>query len=447
VTAGDPLAQSVAQAEARCRAARTLESLAFVIANETWQVLRYRQALVWRDGVRGPGLLAVSGLATLGDDSPFTIWVRRFVRALWPQLASQHDGGAALFDLADPQAPLPPAREGWNEWWPPHLAVVPLVQDGVRLGAALFLFEQPLSAAEQAVLVRLQATWSYCAWAVAGGKRRRAPWRPTRRLGWAAAVLAVGALCIPVRQSVLAPAEIVALKAVAVAAPIEGVVQTFHVHPNQAVKAGQPLFSLDGTTLRNRREITARALEVAGAELLSAQQKAFDDPKARAEVATLQGRIAERRAELRAVEEQLARIDVAAPREGVAVFGDVNDWQGKPVVTGERVLQLADPGEAGVMVYLPVADAIALEEGARMRIFLNVAPLSPLEAVLTETSYQAVLSPEGISAYRLRGALQGERAAARIGLKGTAKLYGTRVPLAYYLFRRPLAALRQWSGL
>ena len=35
----------------------------------------------------------------------------------------------------------------------------------------------------------------------------------------------------------------------------------------------------------------------------------------------------------------------------------------------------------------------------------------------------------------------------RIGLKGTAKVFGERVSLFYYLLRRPLAAARQFVGL
>jgi hypothetical protein len=77
-----------------------------------------------------------------------------------------------------------------------------------------------------------------------------------------------------------------------------------------------------------------------------------------------------------------------------------------------------------------------------------VAPLSPLQAELTETSYQATLSPDNIAAYRIKGRIvSGDAGVARIGLKGTAKVYGRKVPLAYYLLRRPLAALREWSGL
>lgn len=440
--------------EARSRAARTIESLAFTIANETWQLFPYRQALVWQAAASGqPQLLAVSGLAALPEDSPFTVWVRRFTRAQWPAI-SQAPQSPLTFDLEE-AARTVSTLDGWEAWWPRYLTIVPLAEHTEPagqlqlLGAAFFLFESQPNPHALASLSRLQPGWSYCAWALSRHYKRRwgqVVWN--KRVRWIALAAIVGLSFVPIRQSVLAPAEIVALKAAAVASPLDGVIHNFHVQPNQAVAAGQALFSLDDTTLRNRREITARALEVAAAELLAAQQRAFDDPKARSEVATLQSRIAERQAELQAVQDQLNRVQVQAPRAGVAVFGDVNDWQGKPIVTGERVLQLADPKDAGILVYLPVADAITLTEGAQLRVFLNVDPLSPMEATLTESSYQAVLSPDGIAAYRLRAQLQPQHAArARIGLKGTAKLYGEQVPLIYYLLRRPLAALRQWIGV
>ncbi|MNL84264.1 hypothetical protein D3C87_2121830 [compost metagenome] len=35
----------------------------------------------------------------------------------------------------------------------------------------------------------------------------------------------------------------------------------------------------------------------------------------------------------------------------------------------------------------------------------------------------------------------------RLGLRGTARVYGEPVSLFYYLMRRPITALRQWTGV
>ena len=447
------LADALYPLEQRARVAGTVQALDFPVANESLQVLPYRQALFWRAGMRAPELLAVSGLVSLPEDSPFTVWLQRLVKKLW------HIGGELprVMDLATIEAGggggvpmdglLPGDIEGWREWWPAQLVVVPLRRDATACGLVVFLFAQAPQADELAALQRLQSTWSYCAWSLTRRSRSLARVRSMRAGRWLFAALLAGLMFLPVHQTALAPAEIVALNAVALAAPVDGVIKKFHVQPNQPVRAGQPVFSFDDTTLRNRREVSARSLDVAATELRLAQQRSFDDTKARSDVGTLQGRIAERRAELRAVEEQLKRLDVLAPGDGIAVFGDANDWQGRPVVTGERVMQLADPKAAGVLVLLPVADAIALELGARVRVFLDVAPLAPIEATLSETSYLAVVSPDAVASYRLRATLLPDGdGAARIGLKGTAKVYGGTVTLAYYLLRRPLAAARQWSG-
>lgn len=95
---------------------------------------------------------------------------------------------------------------------------------------------------------------------------------------------------IPVRQTSLAPAEVIALDAEAVAAPIDGVVKTIHVRPNQAVQVGQPLFSLDDTTLRNRLEVAQKSVAVADAELQAATQKAFDSFQSKGDLSLLRGR-------------------------------------------------------------------------------------------------------------------------------------------------------------
>jgi len=54
------------------------------------------------------------------------------------------------------------------------------------------------------------------------------------------------------------------------------------------------------------------------------------------------------------------------------------------------------------------------------------------------------------ASYRLRARFESLSAddalRVRIGLSGTAKLYGERAPRGHYLLRRPLAALREWTG-
>ena len=213
------------------------------------------------------------------------------------------------------------------------------------------------------------------------------------------------------------------------------------------LKKGEPLFSLDDTTLRSRLEVSMKSIAVADAELNAASQRSFDSAQGRNDLALLGGRSQEKRAELAAIQAQLSRVEVVATRDGVAVFGDPNDWIGKPVVTGERIMLLADPAQPAMLLNLPVADAIALEIGAPVKLYLSAHPLSSIEGRIMETSYQAITTTDNIAAYRLRASIDEKAPEARLGLRGTAKVYGGWVILGYYVLRRPLASLRAWSGL
>jgi len=185
----------------------------------------------------------------------------------------------------------------------------------------------------------------------------------------------------------------------------------------------------------------------AQAELLATTQKSFDNLQSRSEIAPMSGRVEERRAELAFIDEQLKRLVLTSPKAGITVFGDPNDWRGRPVAAGERVMLIANPTSLGVLVHVAVADAIAVDPGAPVRMFLHVSPLSPLDAEVIETGYQAMLSPDSIASYRVRAKLMEGSDLPRIGLKGTAKLYGERVALGYWMLRRPLATAREWIGI
>ncbi|AEG93379.1 efflux RND transporter periplasmic adaptor subunit [Ramlibacter tataouinensis] len=429
--------------EQRALEAATPQALGFTMVNETLRLVAFRQAALFTSGAGGRlKLTTASGLASVAEDSPFAVWLASFVPAVRPA-----GGGCVRLDFPDAPAGL---VEGWEEWLPEHLLLAVLLGPGGEEGVVLYARETPWQDGEVAALDRLHRTYGYCLHALAQKPLRvRAGLRrlvSRRAAGWVAlAVLA--ALLIPVRLSALAPAEVVALSAMAVASPQDGVISAFHVAPNAPVKAGDRLFSLDDGALGSRREVARGALSVARADLLTAQQRAFDDLKSKGELAAAMGRVREKEAELALVEQSLERVVVRAERDGVAIYGDPNDWLGRPVQTGERVMQLADPRDAGVLVWLPVTDALNLEPGAPIRLFLHVKPLDPLAATLLQTSYQAVPGPDGISSYRLRGRFGEGEPAARIGLRGTARIAGDWAVLGYFLLRRPIAALREWTGL
>lgn len=438
----------------RALCAATSADLGFTAVNETLALVNYRQAVFFTCAPGGKLKLATaSGLVSVAEDSPFAVWLGRFAASL-PAPTSVAASISAPSQRLDLLHALHEFHDGWQEWLPAHVVSATLFSpEGLRIGMLMYAREEPWRDEELALLDRVHLTYSYCLNALSH--------RPGGLVGAAGSVfhgkkmkwLALAALLamfIPVRLTALAPAEVIALNSMAVAAPQDGVISAFHVQPNAAVKAGDKLFSLDDSALASRREVARLGVAVAKADLLVAQQRAFDDVKSKGELAAAIGRVREKDAELALVEGSLDRVIVKAERDGLAVFGDANDWLGRPVQTGERIMQLADPADAGVLIWLPVSDALNLEPGAPIRLFLSTTPLDPLSGKLVQTSYQAVLSPDGVSAYRLRGAfdeMDEAKIKARIGLRGTARVSGDWATLGYFLFRRPISALREWTGL
>jgi hypothetical protein len=430
----------------RARHATSAQELAFIMVNETHSLLPYRQAILWqREGAGPGGVVAISGATIVEHNAPFTLWIKRVLVKL------DDDTTATETRVVDPSHLDGTMRAEWAEWLPPHGLWLPLkTESGGMLGAILLVRDRPWGDAERYLLEQLADGYAY-AWAnyLTGPHRLVLSrlWGRRRKIQLAVGAALVALMLLPVRLSALAPAEVVPFAPTIVRAPLEGIVDHFDVQPNDPVKKGQKLLALDPRAIRNKLDVAVQELAVAEAEYRQAAQQAVFDDKSRAQLAVLKGKMDQRRADSDYAKSLLDRIQITASRDGIAVFEDPNDWIGRPVAIGERLLEIADPAEAELEVWLPVADAITLKTGSEIDFFLNIAPSSPLSATVRQTSYEAVLSPAGVVGYRLKATLNDKEHGPRIGLRGTAKLYGERVTLFYYVMRRPLAAARQLLGL
>lgn len=431
----------------RARLAGSREVLGFLAVNDSLQLAPYRQSALWlRDG----GVRTLSGVVQLEANAPYV----HFLNRLCGHLADRPEDQAAAVSAES----LPPdlAAE-WADWLPAQGLWLPLL-DGQ--GGLLLLREPAWSAEEQADLLEWAAIWSH-AWRAAGprteggwwqrlrsgrpphGTEAPRPWWRRPRLRWL--LLAAGVALLPVRLSVLAPGELVPARPTVIRAPLEGVLGSFQVKPNEAVKAGQPLFRFDDAALQARLEVARQALAGAEAEYRQAAQLAVSDTRYKAQLAPLMGKVEERRAEAEYLQGQLERAHVLAPEDGIVLFDDPSEWIGRPVSTGERIMRLARAGDVELEAWLDLGDAIPLPEQAEVRLYLNASPLQAIEARLRYMAFEAVQRPDGRYAYRVRAQLD-QATEHRVGLKGTAKLSGGRVPLIYWVLRRPLALLRQVLG-
>ncbi|MFV3077983.1 efflux RND transporter periplasmic adaptor subunit [Niveispirillum fermenti] len=425
------------------RQAQDEKALRFLMVNQTRRLIHYQQAFFMAIGANGKARLeAAANIAAPERDAPLSRWLDAAATAIAAGPEKNRPHPVTVQEL-------PPALGAdWGQWGAGHALWLPLHgPDGIVTAALWLTREKPWTEGEQTLLVQLAGAYGHAWWALTRTRRRSGRWAlNSRRVIITAAVILL-ILAIPVRQSTLAPGEVAPRDPMIVAAPLEGVIRRFHVQPNDPVTEGQALFSFEDMVLKSRLEVARKSLTSAEAEWLTASQGAFGDPQSKARVAQLKAQVDLRKAELDYAAELMDRVTVKADRAGIAVYTNPNDWLGRPVTIGERIMTLADAAEAEIDVQVPVSDAMILENGAAVSLFLNVDPLRPVRGRIVHASYEPGMTPAGILAYRVRAELEPGQDTPRIGLRGTAKIQGDRVPLAFYLFRRPLATLRQAVGL
>ncbi len=428
------------QLERDARHAESTVELGFLVVNETRKLVAYRQALLWElDDVGIPKIVAGSGSSEVEAHAPYIVWANLL-------LARQK-----VADLREPRQLLatdvePDISRDWSEFCASHMLLLPLVSPrGDIVGGMLLAADDPWEEGSLLLLERLADAYAHAWSALRGGRRKlNIPALLTRRRKQIAVVIVL-VLLFPVRQSVVAPASVAPRNPVVVAAPMAAVVKEIYVLPNQDVKAGQALFAFDNTDVDGRVEVARKSLDVARADLVKNMQLAYGCDECRARIPVLKAESDQKEVELQYALSMQERAVVHAEADGTAVFRDRNDLLGKPASVGERIMLLAQPSDSWLQVQLPVQDAITLSKGARIRFFLNTDPLSAYSATLVQTSYEAEQTAHDVLAYTLMADFVGEKR-PRLGLKGTARLYGGWVPFSYYVLRRPIAWVRQHVG-
>lgn len=433
------------------RHAANEDIFAFIAVNETYKIVPYRLALLWHQTVTGGvEIKAASSVATIEKNSPFIQWLRKAIAA---HLKTPNARQVHTLRKEDFSKDI---QKEWDEWCSPHVAWCPFISHDQLIGGLWLDRETAFQDKELTLLEHLSDSYAYSWWGLSK-RNTTAPFHWRNVWGWLAAknrkrrfiiiAIILGLLFFPVRQSALAPAEIIPIAPTLVTSPFDGVIKKIHVKPNEVVAKDQLLVSLDDTNIRNQNNVAQKAFEVAQAEYRKATNESFSEAESRAKLAVLESQVEQRAVEVVYTDELLDQVDIEAEIPGIAVFSDPNKWIGRPVITGEKIMLIADPNQAELEIYLPVDDFIPLEAAAKIKLFLNIDPLNAIDAELFYVSYEAEMTPDGILAYRLRAKFEPGEKIPRIGLKGTAKIYGERVSLFYYIMRRPLAALRRILGL
>ncbi|MGI2034540.1 efflux RND transporter periplasmic adaptor subunit [Rhizobium panacihumi] len=427
--------------EAEARHAQTVGELAFLIANETMRLTRCRQVFVLQGRSDVFTVRAASSIGAVDRNSPRIRWVEAVVADLQKETGLKSPNTFTLPAHCPPgdveHKSFPYRFMNWQQF---------ALRDGKVFGGMLLARETAWSEMDSLISRRLADTYAH-AWAALTGERKLRRRLKIKPLLAAAAIATIALAFVPVPMTVLAPAAVAPIAPAVIAAPLDGVIDTILVNPDQRVAKGQRLVQMSDVVLRNELAVAEQDVRVAEAKLMQVTQGAVSDPRLRAELAVTRSELAVASAKRDYARDMLERSDIRAPVDGVAIYTDKRDWIGRPVTTGERIMEVADPSRMQLRIDVPVADAIAVAPGASVRAFLDSDPLRPAKATVVSASFEARMVEGDKLAYRIYAELEEQPQGMRLGIRGTAQVYGDRVFLGYYLFRKPIALMRQKFGL
>lgn len=398
------------------------QSLSFLMANETCQLVNYDRATLWDIELPNPTPLAITGQASLKKDSEVL------------QTALKH---VHLIDDKEKMQPLPKEEGSTTS----YLWVPISVKRRTTLGLLLERGNgESFSEQEQKVLRILAQGYGH-AW-----KGLYPQWTlyALQKVPWVAAtVVALLILSIvPVPLRVVAPCEVVAKDPLLVTAPLDGIIQEVFVNPGDLLEKGELLFSYDKRVPLQELEVAKKQFEIADTQLNRTMTQGLTEKKALEEAAIWKLKRDRELLQLEFLNKRSEDLDVEAKVSGVAVFDSPDEWRGRPVTTGERVLMISDPGKTKVRIWLPESDNVVIAPERPIKVFLNIDPLVSYTAQLAYVSDYSELSDKGVPSFTAEAKWEESPENVKLGLKGTAVLYGSNVPLLYWLLRRPITAIR-----
>jgi multidrug efflux pump subunit AcrA (membrane-fusion protein) len=256
-------------------------------------------------------------------------------------------------------------------------------------------------------------------------------------------VLLVGAALIPLDYRVSAPARLEGATQRVLVAPGEGYLKQAHVRPGDRVKAGQLLAEMADEDLR----LEQRKAQSEVAQLESSFGVALVRQD-RAEVAMLQARLEEARAKLALVDQQLERVRLVAPFDGVILTGDLTQSLGAPVKKGETLLTLAPEHDFRVMLEVDERDIGALRTGQAGYLALTALPGDALAFDIDRITPVAT-STQGRNYFEVEARLKTKGEDLRPGLQGVGKVEAGSRSALWIATHRVVGWLRLtlWSWL
>lgn len=430
----------------------TLERAGFYFVNDLYNISPYEQCVFWTCEEKKITLVSASGQMDINEQGTYAQLLIKVLKqsidtkALKSQSAIhefvEENGYAQVHLDIDSGVSRLLSEEGYQSK-KDHTACIFLYDESKLIGGLLITRDKPLGDIEKALLEDVSD--ALATKLIYFNKQNKKPLTFIKTSSKFRRYILIGLICLclfPVRFSITAYSEVVPKISEVVTIPYNALITEVYVSPNQKVKEGEPLFSLDKIQLKNQYEQALQELQTAKQKLSKTERQVFADATKSAELNILREIVKSKTLESKYAKERLDLADVKSPREGIVLFSDRNDLIGKPINVGDGVMVVAADDGVELLTKIPASNMININPEVPIKFFLNTSPLKSHKAIIKTVSYQPLQDGNGELNYRARADILNPGDIERVGLTGTAKVYGSRTIFIFNLLRRPFIALR-----
>ncbi len=417
-----------------------IDAAAITLANETAQYLECQRVAVAYQTRRGMQLAAISAMADFDPNSEITMAFREAMSecllrddlTIWPSDDDESNG------------PTLAHRELVRRCGFETVVTAPLrMPDGEIIGAWLFADRvdnvrrdrlstfvraaTPRVASALQTVVRLQQSTA----ARIAHRTQSAVSKRASTIGLVAIAIITVAMLLPVPYRVRCRCVVEPVSRRFAVAPFDGMIQEGFVEPGDVISKGSLLAKMDGREIQWELS-SEQAKHGQAAKRRDIELSAQDIPKAL--LAQLETERINSQLEL--LKYRADHLEIRSAIDGVVLGGSLEKAHSAPVKTGQVLFELAPLNELKVEIDVAANEIGQISEGQAVKVWVDGLERHPIVGTIERIRPRSELR-EDRNVFVAELSFPNPESRFRPGLRGSARITGSRRPLGWTLFHKP----------